>query len=77
MFTSGHPGATQRLNTVAHLEFLRDHALPLSISTTFTRIRDALDAYAKQGAEQERQAKDDLLRHREFAEVVDAASSAG
>ena len=33
VFTSGHPGATQRLNTVAHLEFLRDHALPLSIDT--------------------------------------------
>ena len=32
VFTSGHPGATQRLNTVAHLEFLRDQALPLSIN---------------------------------------------
>ena len=32
VFTSGHPGATQRLNTVAHLEFLRDYALPLSIN---------------------------------------------
>jgi len=48
VFTSGHPGATQRLNTVAHLEFLRDIALPLSLNA-FTQIRDALDAYAKQG----------------------------
>ena len=31
VFTSGHPGATQRLNTVAHLEFLRDYALPVSL----------------------------------------------
>ena len=31
--SAGHPAQTQRLNTVAHLEFLRDHALPLSIDT--------------------------------------------
>jgi hypothetical protein len=60
VFTSGHPGATQRLNTAAHLEFLRDYALPLSIDS-FTQIRDALDAYAKQGPEQARQANDDFF----------------
>jgi hypothetical protein len=60
VFTSGHPGATQRLNTAAHLEFLRDTALPLSINT-FTQMRDALDAYSKQGPEQARQAKDDVF----------------
>lgn len=60
VFTSGHPGATQRLNTVAHLEFLRDSALPLSLNT-FTRVRGGLDAYMKQGPEQERQAKDDFF----------------
>ena len=60
MFTSGHPGATQRLNTVAHLEFLRDHALPLSINA-FTQIRNSLDAYMKQGPEQARQANDDFF----------------
>jgi hypothetical protein len=60
VFTSGHPGQTQRLNTVAHLEFLRDYALPLSI-TTFTAIRDSLAAYAKLGAEQQRQASDDFF----------------
>ena len=60
VFTSGHPGATQRLNTVVHLEFLRDTALPVSINT-FTAIRNALEAYAKQGAEQERQAKDEFF----------------
>jgi hypothetical protein len=60
VFTSGNPGATQRLNTVAHLEFLRDQALPLSIDA-FTLIRDSLDAYSKQGAEQARQANDDLF----------------
>lgn len=60
VFTSGHPGATQRLNTFAHLEFLRDYALPLSINA-FTQIRDSLDAYAKQGPEQTRQANDDFF----------------
>src|SRR5688500_17126412 len=60
VLTSGHPGQTQRLNTVAHLEFLRDYALPLSI-TSFTAIRDSLEAYSSQGAEQQRQAKDDFF----------------
>ena len=60
VFTSGHPGQTQRLNTVAHLEFLRDYALPMSL-TTFTAMRDSLDAYSKQGAEQQRQVKDDFF----------------
>lgn len=57
VFTSGHPGATQRLNTMAHLEALRDHSLPANLEI-YGRIRNALDAYGKQGAEQERQAKD-------------------
>src|SRR5688500_1886628 len=60
VFTSGHPGQTQRLYTVAHLEFLRDYALPLSIDT-FTVIRDALVTYGKQGPEQQRQANDDFF----------------
>jgi hypothetical protein len=60
VFTSGNPGPTQRLNTVAHLEFLRDYALPLSI-TSFTAIRDSVEAYSKQGAEQQRQANDDFF----------------
>ena len=60
VFTSGHPGQTQRLNTVAHLEFLRDYALPLSLDA-FTTIRNSIDAYAKQGPEQQRQAGDDFF----------------
>ena len=60
VFTSGHPGATQRLNTVAHLEFLRDIALPVSLNA-FAQMRDALDAYARKGAEQARQANDEVF----------------
>ena len=57
VFTSGHPGTTQRLNTMAHLEVLRDHSLPINLEI-YSRIRDALAAYGSQGPEQERQAKD-------------------
>ncbi len=60
VFTSGHPGATQRLNTVAHLEFLRDYSLPMSLDA-FTEIRNSLDAYMKRGAEQARQGNDDFF----------------
>ena len=60
VFTAGHPGTTQRLNTVAHLEALRDHSVPANLEI-YTRIREALVAYGKQGAEQERQAKDLLF----------------
>jgi hypothetical protein len=60
VFTAGHPGATQRLNTAAHLEFLRDQALPLSIDA-FTQIHAVLGAYVKQGAEHARQANDDFF----------------
>ena len=57
VFTSGHPGATQRLYTVAHLQFLRDQSLPIN-SEVYGRIRNALDAYGKQGPEQERQSRE-------------------
>lgn len=57
VFTSGHPGQTQRLNTVAHLEFLRDQSLPLNLDM-YGRLRDALAAYAGKGEEQRRQASD-------------------
>jgi hypothetical protein len=57
VFTSGHPGATQRLNTIAHLEFLQDQALPLSLEA-YGRLRNTLEEYGKKGPEQEREAKD-------------------
>ena len=60
VFTSGHPGATQRLNTVAHLEYLRDHGIPLTLRTLESR-RAALVAYGAQGPEQQRQVKDEFF----------------
>jgi hypothetical protein len=60
VFTSGHPGTTQRLNTVAHLEYLRDKGLPTTISL-LERRRDVLVRYAGRGAEQGRQVKDEIF----------------
>ena len=59
-FVAGHPGRTSRLNTVAHLEYLRDHATPLTMQVL--RDREAfLLAYGKLGPEQFRQSKEDLF----------------
>jgi hypothetical protein len=60
VFVAGHPGATQRLNTVAHLEYLRDTGLPWSL-TLLERRQAALKTYGARGAEEERQAKDELF----------------
>jgi hypothetical protein len=55
VFVAGHPGLTQRLDTVAQLEFDRDYFTPNLIKRTKHRIA-ALMAYAALGDEQSRQA---------------------
>jgi len=37
VFTTGHPGSTQRLNTVAHLKYRRDMAIPFGIASNEMR----------------------------------------
>ncbi|HEX6731313.1 MAG TPA: S46 family peptidase [Pyrinomonadaceae bacterium] len=59
VFTAGHPGSTARLNTMAHLEFLRDTALPFSLRQ-LNRLRETLRRYSRQGEEQTRRAQQDL-----------------
>ena len=59
VFVTGHPGSTQRLNTVAHLEGLRDVSIPLLIRMLESR-RAGIKAYMSQGEEQTRQAQNDL-----------------
>ncbi|MGH9944068.1 MAG: S46 family peptidase [Pyrinomonadaceae bacterium] len=59
VFVSGHPGSTERLNTVAHLEFLRDTGLPLIVSS-LERRRDVLKKYMAGGEEQTRRAQNEL-----------------
>jgi hypothetical protein len=60
VFVSGHPGSTQRLNTVAHLEYLRDFGLPLLIRWLEV-TRAALLEYSRKGEEQARRAQEDLF----------------
>lgn len=55
VFVSGHPGRTDRLQTVAQLELQRDHLLPLTLQWLKHRL-DVLRRYAARGPEQARQA---------------------
>jgi hypothetical protein len=59
VFVTGHPGTTQRLNTVSHLESLRDVQIPLIIRTLESR-QVALKQYMAQGEEQTRRAQNEL-----------------
>jgi hypothetical protein len=55
VFVSGHPGSTSRLDTLAQLEFVRDHAMPVTVKLLKQRIA-VLKQYSAQGPEQARQA---------------------
>jgi hypothetical protein len=59
VFVTGHPGTTQRLNTVAHLESLRDLSLPMQIKV-YERREAVLKKYMAQGGEQTRRAQNEL-----------------
>jgi hypothetical protein len=55
VFVSGHPGTTQRLDTMAQLTFERDIDLPARL-TIYRRRIAVLRVYSAKGAEQEREA---------------------
>ncbi len=55
VFVSGHPGSTQRLRTLAQLEFSRDHGDPLYLENIKRRLEVAR-RYAARGQEQNRRA---------------------
>src|SRR6266508_2481370 len=59
VFVTGHPGSTQRLNTVAHLESLRDVSILLVLRMLESR-RVVLKQYMAQGEEQTRRAQNEL-----------------
>jgi len=60
VFVSGHPGSTNRLYTVAQLEYLRDVQYPLVLETIQKRI-EILHRYMKEGTEQSRRALTQLF----------------
>jgi hypothetical protein len=79
-FTSGHPGRTNRLDTVAALEFQRDVTLPRGIFYD-SELRGLLTEFAATGAEPARISKGALFgienslkaRKGQFAALVDPA----
>ncbi len=60
VFVIGNPGRTSRLNTLAHLEYLRDTGFPWILD--FLKDREQfLQQYSARGPEQARQAKEYLF----------------
>jgi hypothetical protein len=60
VFVPGNPGSTARLNTVAHLEYLRDNGLPFAVKL-LNREHDLLARYRSLGEEQSRRAQEDFF----------------
>jgi hypothetical protein len=60
VFVPGNPGSTARLNTVAHLEYLRDNGLPFVVKL-LEREHALLERYRAQGDEQARRAQEDFF----------------
>jgi hypothetical protein len=58
-FVTGNPGSTSRLNTVAHLQELRDTSIPI-ILRLLERREAMLKKYMTMGEEQTRQAQNEL-----------------
>jgi len=60
IFVSGHPGATNRQQTMAQLDFTRDVAYPRTLATLKRRI-ELLQEFSKQSEENARIAKEDIF----------------
>jgi hypothetical protein len=60
VFVSGHPGRTDRLNTVAHLEYLRDLQYPRTLDL-LRRREVALKTYSDRDDENARRAHDEYF----------------
>src|SRR4026208_366095 len=59
VFVTGNPGSTSRLNTVAHLQQLRDTSIPIIIRL-LERREAVLKKYMAMGEEQTRQSQNEL-----------------
>jgi hypothetical protein len=62
IFVSGHPGRTSRLNTVAHLAYLRDLQFPQTLDL-LRRREVLLKTYGDRSLENARRAEDDLFSY--------------
>jgi hypothetical protein len=60
VFVSGHPGRTQRLNTVAELEFIRDIEMPYILSR-LNRLEVLFSVYSERSEANRQQAKELLF----------------
>ncbi len=60
VFVSGNPGSTNRQDTVAELELLRDQIMPLRLDMLGSE-RSTLESYSKQGPEQAREAGETIF----------------
>jgi hypothetical protein len=60
VFVTGHPGRTNRLNSVAHLKHLRDYAYPWHLDL-LRRREVLLKTYGDRSLENARRAQDDLF----------------
>lgn len=59
-FVSGHPGGTNRMNTVAQLEKLRDLTYPY-ILVALKKQRDAVYKFANEGSEEKRESREEIF----------------
>jgi hypothetical protein len=60
VFVAGHPGRTERLNTIAELDYLRDKGIPFWLERLYRR-EVALMLYSARSDENARRAKDTLF----------------
>lgn len=60
VFVSGNPGRTERLNTVAHLKFLRDTQYP-HVLRVIRRLEVMLSTFGQRSIENTRRAQDELF----------------
>ena len=62
VFVAGNPGKTDRMNTVRHLEFIRDDLLPTALNV-LRRREVLLESFSQRSAENARRARDLLLTY--------------
>jgi hypothetical protein len=60
VFVAGHPGHTDRMDTIAHLEFIRDTELPQSLDRLF-RKEVLLQSFSQRSRENARRAEHELF----------------